>query len=211
VENVRRGIGSDTRIGFSFIYPGCGYGGSCFPKDVQALIRMAQDADFQPELLLSVEKRNQEQKKWFTRHLIKRFGSDLSGMTFGLWGLAFKPGTDDMREAPAKTLIRDLIEAGAKVLAYDPVAMETATRELPKTWFESGHLQLVNNQYEALQGVDALLLATEWKPFRNPDLDAMRRCMKQSVIFDGRNQYDPTFIRSEGFEYVGVGRIAHGR
>ena len=209
VENVRRGIGSDSRIGFSFIYPGCGYGGSCFPKDVQALIRMAQSADFQPELLLSVEKRNQEQKKWFGRHLIKRFGTQLSGMTFGLWGLAFKPGTDDMREAPANTLIRDLIEAGAKVLAYDPVAMGTAAKELPKSWFASGHLQMVNNQYEALQGVDALLLATEWKPFRNPDLDAMRRCMKQLIIFDGRNQYDPAYIRSEGFEYIGVGRVIH--
>jgi len=210
VENVRRGIGSDTRIGFSFIYPGCGYGGSCFPKDVQALIRMAQDVAFKPDLLLSVEARNREQKKWFSRQLGKRFGSDLAGMTFGVWGLAFKPGTDDMREAASKVLIRDLVEAGATVLAYDPVAMETATRELPKVWFESGKLQLVNNQYEALQGADALLLATEWKPFRNPDLDAMRRCMKQTIIFDGRNQYDPAYIRSEGFEYVGVGRIVNG-
>jgi len=209
VENVRRGIGSDTRIGFSFIYPGCGYGGSCFPKDVQALIRMAHGVDFTPELLLSVEKRNQEQKKWFTRQVTKRFGTDLSGMTFGLWGLAFKPGTDDMREAPSKTLLRDLIEAGAAVLAYDPVAMETAANELPKIWFESGKLKLVNNQYEALQGADAMLLATEWKPFRNPDLDAMRRSMGKMIIFDGRNQYDPAFIRSEGFEYIGVGRIAH--
>lgn len=209
VENVRRGIGSDSRIGFSFIYPGCGYGGSCFPKDVQALIRMAQDVDFEPQLLLSVEQRNQQQKKWFSRQLYKRFGADLTGMVFGVWGLSFKPGTDDMREAPAKTLLADLLAAGAKVLAYDPVAMETAERELPQEWFASGAVCLVSNQYEALQEVDAMLLVTEWKPFRNPDLAAMRRSMKQTVILDGRNQYDPDYIRGEGFEYVGVGRLAH--
>ncbi len=210
VENVRRGIGSDSRIGFSFIYPGCGYGGSCFPKDVQALIRMAQDVDFVPQLLLSVEQRNREQKKWFTRRLSERFGTDLSGLVFGVWGLSFKPGTDDMREAPAKTLLTDLISAGAKVLAYDPVAMETAERELPAEWFASGVLKLVANQYEALQGVDAMLLVTEWKPFRNPDLAAMGRSMKQKLIFDGRNQYDPDYIRAEGFDYFGVGRLADG-
>lgn len=209
VENVRRGIGSDSRIGFSFIYPGCGYGGSCFPKDVQALIRMAQNVDFEPHLLLSVEQRNQQQKKWFTRQLDKRFGSDLRGMVFGVWGLSFKPGTDDMREAPAKMLLEDLLAAGAKVLAYDPVAMEIAEEELPQEWFASGALTLVSNQYEALQAVDAMLLVTEWKPFRNPDLAAMRRSMKQTIIFDGRNQYDPEYIRNEGFEYVGVGRLAH--
>ena len=210
VENVRRGIGSDGRIGFSFIYPGCGYGGSCFPKDVQALIRMAADVDFEPEVLLSVEKRNQQQKHWFIRQLEKRFGTELSGLTFGVWGLAFKPGTDDMREAPAKTLLTDLISVGAKALVYDPIAMETAQKELPVEWFESGSIKLVSNQYEALQSVDALLLVTEWKPFRNPDLAAMGRSMKQKVIFDGRNQYDPDYIRSEGFEYFGVGRLSKG-
>jgi UDPglucose 6-dehydrogenase len=210
VENVRRGIGSDSRIGFSFIYPGCGYGGSCFPKDVQALIHMAQKVGFDPELLLSVEHRNQQQKKWFSRQITKRFGNDLSGMTFGLWGLSFKPGTDDMREAPAKTLLADLLAAGAKVLAYDPVAMETAREELPAEWFVDGKLQLVANQYAAIESVDAMLLVTEWKPFRNPDLEAMRRTMKQLIIFDGRNQYDPDAIREVGFEYVGVGRVMHG-
>ncbi len=209
VENVRRGIGSDARIGFSFIYPGCGYGGSCFPKDVQALIRMAQNHDFEPDVLLSVEKRNSQQKRWFSRHLEKRFGADLSGLTFGVWGLSFKPGTDDMREAPAKTLLADLIAAGAKVLAYDPIAMATAKKELPTEWFASSALKLVSNQYEALQGVDALLLVTEWKPFRNPDLEAMRRSMQQKIIFDGRNQYEPGFIRDAGFEYVGVGRLTY--
>lgn len=208
VENVRRGIGSDSRIGFSFIYPGCGYGGSCFPKDVQALIRMAQEHGFDPQVLLSVEERNRNQKFWFSRQLDKRFGQDLSGLTFGVWGLAFKPGTDDMREAPAKYLLADLIERGAKAVAYDPVAMETAQKELPAEWFESGQLKLADNQYDALQGVDALLLVTEWKPFRNPDLAAMRRSMKQQIIFDGRNQYEPSYIRTEGFEYAGVGRAS---
>ncbi len=207
VENVRRGIGSDGRIGFSFIYPGCGYGGSCFPKDVQALIRMAQGVDYEPELLLSVEKRNQQQKHWFRRQLRTRFGEDLSGLTFGVWGLAFKPGTDDMREAPAKTLLADLVAAGGKALVYDPIAMETAQRELPSDWFESGAITLVNNQYEALQNVDGLLLVTEWKPFRNPDLAAMSRSMRKKIIFDGRNQYDPDYITGEGFEYFGVGRL----
>lgn len=207
VENVRRGIGSDSRIGFSFIYPGCGYGGSCFPKDVQALIRMAQQVDFEPQVLQSVEERNQFQKGWFGRQIRRHFGNDLSGLTFGVWGLAFKPGTDDMREASAKVLLADLIAAGARVLAYDPVAMEAAARELPNQWFTSGQLRLVDHQYQALEGVDAMLLVTEWKPFRNPDLDAMRRIMKQQLIFDGRNQYDPELIRTAGFGYVGVGRL----
>ncbi len=208
VENVRRGIGSDGRIGFSFIYPGCGYGGSCFPKDVQALIRMAQDVDYHPELLLSVEKRNQLQKRWFGRQLKSRFGDNLSGLTFGIWGLSFKPGTDDMREAPVKILLADLIASGGKALVYDPIAMEEAKKELPPEWFESGAVQLVSNQYEALQQVDGLMLVTEWKPFRNPDLEAMRRSMKQMIIFDGRNQYEPDYIRSAGFEYFGVGRLS---
>ncbi len=207
VENVRRGIGSDGRIGFSFIYPGCGYGGSCFPKDVQALIRMAEDVDFKPEVLLSVENRNLQQKHWFSRHLATRFGADLTGLTFGVWGLAFKPGTDDMREAPAKTLLADLVSAGAKALIYDPIAMAVAEKELPAEWFESGLIRFAANQYEALHDVDALLLVTEWKPFRNPDLEAMRRSMRQKIIFDGRNQYEPDYIRSQGFEYFGVGRI----
>lgn len=207
VENVRRGIGSDSRIGFSFIYPGCGYGGSCFPKDVQALIRMAQRVDFEPQVLQSVEQRNQYQKGWFGRQIRRHFGDDLSGLTFGVWGLSFKPGTDDMRESSAKVVLADLMAAGANVLAYDPVAMATAARELPAQWFASGRLRLVNNQYQALEGANAMLLVTEWKPFRNPDLDAMRRTMKQQLIFDGRNQYDPELIRGAGFGYVGVGRL----
>ena len=209
VENVRRGIGSDSRIGFSFIYPGCGYGGSCFPKDVQALIRMARDAGFDPRVLTSVEERNQLQKNWFAGQLEKRFSDGLDGLTFGVWGLAFKPGTDDMREAPARTLLSWLLEKGARVVAYDPVAMDTARRDLPEAWFDSGRLELAGNQYAALERADALLLVTEWKPFRNPDLEAMRRCMRQPVIFDGRNQYEPEMIRAAGFEYTGVGRLSH--
>ncbi|MCF6178342.1 MAG: UDP-glucose/GDP-mannose dehydrogenase family protein [Geopsychrobacter sp.] len=206
VENVRKGIGSDSRIGMSFIYPGCGYGGSCFPKDVQALIRMADEVDFEAGLLKAVEARNNRQKGWIAAQVKRRFGNDLSGKTFGLWGLAFKPGTDDMREAPATVLLEELLAAGARVLAYDPVAMETARKELPDAWFASDALVLTAHQYDALQGVDAMLLVTEWKPFRNPDLDAMKRLMKQNVIIDGRNQYDPQLIREAGFEYTGVGR-----
>lgn len=206
VENVRKGIGSDSRIGMSFIYPGCGYGGSCFPKDVQALIRMAEGVEFDAGLLKAVEARNAMQKTWIAKQVSERFGSDLSGLTFGVWGLSFKPGTDDMREAPSKVVLTALIDAGARVLAYDPVAMESARSELPNAWFSEDKLGLTTHQYDALQGVDALLLVTEWKPFRNPDLDAMKRLMKQRVIIDGRNQYDPSLIREAGFEYVGVGR-----
>jgi len=209
VENVRKGIGADSRIGLAFIYPGCGYGGSCFPKDVQALIRMADGIAFDAHLLKAVEKRNATQKTWLAQQVRKRFGSDLSGLTFGVWGLSFKPGTDDMREAPSKVLLTALIAAGASVRAYDPVAMESARNELPQTWFSEGKLILANHQYDALPGVAALLLVTEWKPFRNPDLDAMKRLMQQRVIIDGRNQYEPALMREAGFEYVGVGRC-HG-
>ncbi len=206
VENVRKGIGSDSRIGYSFIYPGCGYGGSCFPKDVKAIVRMAEDCELEPVVLQAVERRNEQQKQVLFTKITARFGTDLSGLTFGLWGLAFKPGTDDMREAPAKVLLHALIGAGAKVKAYDPVAMEVAREELPKAWFETGALTPASHQYDALSGVDALILVTEWKPFRHPDFTAMKKLMKQSIIFDGRNQYDPAFVKQEGFEYTGIGR-----
>ncbi len=206
VEKVRLGIGSDSRIGYSFIYPGCGYGGSCFPKDVKALIHIAKENGIEPLILQSVDRRNEAQKHVLFEKIAERFGTDLTGLTIGVWGLAFKPGTDDMREAPSAVLIKALIDAGARVLAYDPVAMEVAREELPSVWFESGHLQLVNHQYEALPGTDALVLVTEWKPFRHPDFAAMKRMMKQPVIFDGRNQYDPNSLKAEGFEYQGIGR-----
>jgi UDPglucose 6-dehydrogenase len=205
-EKVRQGIGSDSRIGYSFIYPGCGYGGSCFPKDVTALIRMAEDCDLDPLLLHSVHRRNERQKHVLFEKIVARFGADLSGLTFGLWGLAFKPGTDDLREAPSVVLLHELIGAGARVLAYDPEAMEAARSQLPQAWFDNGHLQLVLHQYAALDGIDALVLVTEWKPFRHPDFSAVKKMMKQPVIFDGRNQYEPTVMCENGFDYFGIGR-----
>lgn len=206
VEDVRQGIGSDSRIGYSFIYPGVGYGGSCFPKDVKALIHMAHARDFEPQVLLAVEARNEAQKHMLFQKLSARFGSDLSGRHFGLWGLAFKPGTDDMREAPSKVLLHELVGAGATVTAHDPVAMEAARRELPETWFREGKLKLVDNQYDALLGADALILVTEWKPFRHPDFDRIKKLLRSAAVFDGRNQYDPQYLRNLGFEYFGVGR-----
>ncbi len=206
IEQVRRGIGSDTRIGPHFIYAGAGYGGSCFPKDVKALLRMAQENDLDAWLLDAVERRNDRQKQRLFDKIRHHFGNDLKGRTLGLWGLAFKPGTDDMREAPSLVLIRELVEAGAKVVAYDPVAHETARRELPAEWFDNGSVRFVEHQYEALEGADAMVLVTEWKPFRNPEFAAIKKALKAPVIFDGRNQYDPQQMAESGFEYYGIGR-----
>lgn len=206
VEDVRRGIGSDSRIGYSFIYPGAGYGGSCFPKDVKALIHMAQQNEFDAKILNAVEERNQAQKHVLFEKIVARFGQDLSGCSFGVWGLAFKPGTDDMREASSITLLHSLIAAGATVKAYDPVAMDSAQRELPARWFETGALTLVKHQYEALDGADAMVLVTEWKPFRHPDFAQIKKMLRQPAIFDGRNQYDPLQLRDLGFEYQAIGR-----
>lgn len=206
VESVRVGIGSDSRIGYSFIYPGCGYGGSCFPKDVKALVHMAKEAGIEPTVLNAVEERNALQKLLLFSKITARFGADLKGRHFCLWGLAFKPGTDDMREAPAVTLLGQLIDAGATVTAYDPIAMEVARRELPGKWFDIGALKLAQNQYSAVEGADALVLVTEWKSFRHPDFALMKRTMRMPVVFDGRNQYDPQTLRREGFEYKGIGR-----
>ncbi|HTP94783.1 MAG TPA: UDP binding domain-containing protein, partial [Burkholderiales bacterium] len=187
-------------------YPGCGYGGSCFPKDVKALIHSAQSVGFDPAILDAVELRNEAQKRRLFEKIAARFGPELKGMTFGVWGLAFKPGTDDMREAPALVLLEQLIAAGARVRAYDPVAMDAARRLLPAAWFESRQLTLAGHQYDALAGVDALVLVTEWKPFRYPDFGVMKKAMKRAVIFDGRNQYDRAELRALGFEYFGIGR-----
>lgn len=206
VENVRKGIGSDTRIGYDFIYPGCGYGGSCFPKDVKALIRTSRSAGFEPALLDAVENRNTSQKKVLAEKIRQRFGPDLSGRTFGVWGLAFKPGTDDMREASSIVLIHDLIDAGAAVKAWDPVAMDQAVREFPAAWFEQDRLRLMDTQYQAIQDADALILVTEWKIFRQPDFIRIREEIGGKIIFDGRNQYDPEEVRELGFEYHGIGR-----
>ncbi len=206
VEKVRLGIGSDARIGYSFIYPGCGYGGSCFPKDVKAIMQMAKENGLDPLVLNAVEERNALQKRYLAGKIEAHFGEDLSGLTFALWGLAFKPKTDDMREASSIVLLEHLISRGAKVKAYDPVAMEVARRDLPGSWFDSGRLQLVSHQYDALVGTDALALVTEWKAFRTPDFSFMEEVMKQKVIFDGRNVYEPEKLRKIGFTYYGVGR-----
>ena len=205
VENVRKGIGSDPRIGFSFIFPGCGYGGSCFPKDVKAILGMAKDVGFSPILMQAVEDRNQLQKHRLVERIIESFGEDLSGLVFGMWGLAFKPGTDDVREASSTVMIRELVERGAVVKAYDPVAMETITHEIDANWI--GHqVLLCDHQYDAVKDANALILATEWNLFRQPDFKAMERVMKHKAIFDGRNQYDPKRLREQGWEYVGIGR-----
>ena len=206
VENVRKGIGSDSRIGYSFIYPGCGYGGSCFPKDVKALVHTAQQSDFEPVLLAAVEQRNRDQKRKLFENISKYFSGDLKGKNVGVWGLAFKPGTDDMREAPSIVLIKALIEAGARVKAFDPIARDTAAREFPAEWLEDGRLQILDYQYDVLKAADAMVLVTEWKRFRQPDFEAMKDLMTRPVIFDGRNQYDPKYLAEIGFEYQGIGR-----
>ncbi len=206
VEKVRIGVGSDSRIGNAFLHPGCGYGGSCFPKDVKALIKTAELVGFNPIIMNAVDVVNELQKRRLFEKVVKRFGPALDGFTFGLWGLAFKPGTDDMREAPAIVLLRSLIAAGAKVQAYDPVAMGVARQTLPADWFDDGSLQLADHQYDALHNADAMILVTDWKHFHHSDFNAMKKKMKQHVIFDGRNQYDPRHIKNAGFEYYGIGR-----
>jgi UDPglucose 6-dehydrogenase len=206
VENVRKGIGSDSRIGYSFIYPGCGYGGSCFPKDVKALIRTSRDSGIEPELLNSVEKRNTIQKLVLPQKIKRRFGKDLTGKRFCIWGLSFKPGTDDMRDASSIVLIDELIKAGAWINAYDPVAMDQAKKEFPDEWFKDNQLQFSDNQYTSIEKADALILVTEWKTFRQPDFKKMSNKMNKKIIFDGRNQYDPEELTEYGFEYHGIGR-----
>jgi UDPglucose 6-dehydrogenase len=206
VENVRHGIGSDSRIGSSFLYPGCGYGGFCFPKDMRALIHMAERCDLVPNLLLAVESRNQFQKLRLFEKIVEHYGENLAGRTIAVWGLSFKPGTDDLREAPSLVLINLLINAGARIRAFDPVAMDNARRALPVEWIDAGKLELVEDQYDALPQADALALVTEWKPFRNPDFDRLKALMATPLIFDGRNQYDPRYLQGLGFKYFGIGR-----
>lgn len=208
IENVRRGIGSDTRIGYSYLYAGCGYGGSCFPKDVRALIDMARQARVESGILAAVARTNETQKQWASEVIADRYGHRLQGRRFGIWGLSFKPNTDDLREAPAITIIADLLAAGAKVVAHDPVAMPRAREQLPAAWLVTGALQFAEDPYQALEGVDALVLATEWKPYRAPDFEAMKTRMRGRLIVDGRNQYDPQQMLALGFEYRGVGRGA---
>ncbi|MES2217651.1 MAG: UDP-glucose/GDP-mannose dehydrogenase family protein [Pseudomonadota bacterium] len=206
IENVRLGIGSDSRIGSAFIYPGCGYGGSCFPKDVKALIKMAEKSGMDPLVLRAVEDRNKHQKQVLGQKLTKIFGEDLTGKTIGVWGLSFKPGTDDMREASSLVLLENLLARNARIQAYDPVAMPMAKLLLPEKWFTEGKLHLAEHQYAALNDVDALVLVTEWKPFCYPDLAAMKKLMRKHIVLDGRNQYDPKQMRAADFEYHGIGR-----
>ncbi|AJJ20794.1 MULTISPECIES: UDP-glucose dehydrogenase family protein [Yersinia] len=202
IEKVRQGIGSDSRIGYHFIYSGCGYGGSCFPKDIQALIRTAENCGYQPQLLRAVEQINNEQKCKLTEFIQYHFDSQLAGKTFALWGLAFKPNTDDMREAPSRILMEALWRAGAIVQAYDPEAMDEAQR----IYGARDDLRLMGTKESALQGADALIICTEWQNFRAPDFDMIKLRLKQPVIFDGRNLYDPERLNSRGFTYYGIGR-----
>jgi len=206
VENVRKGIGSDSRIGYSFIYPGCGYGGSCFPKDVKALIKKSSSVGIEPKILNAVEERNESQKRVLFDKIIQRLGHNLTGKTIAIWGLAFKPGTDDMREATSVVLINQLIDAGAYIKTYDPVAMAEAKHYFPKTYFDSGQIVLCDKQYDAADQTDALVLVTEWKSFRQPDFNKLKTIMNQTIIVDGRNQYDPEYVKEFGFEYHGIGR-----
>ena len=202
VKNVRLGIGSDKRIGFDFIYAGCGYGGSCFPKDVQALINTAQANGYEPQILSNVEKVNKKQKTVLVKKVIDRFGDDLSGMTFALWGLSFKPGTDDVREATSLVVASELIDRGAKIKAYDSQATEEFKRTIGDEYL--GSIEFTDRRYDAIDSSDALILITEWKEFRNPDLDLLKEKMNQAIIFDGRNIYDKK-IENKGFELYQIG------
>ncbi len=201
IDAVRRGIGSDPRIGNGFLYAGCGYGGSCFPKDVKALARTAAEVGTPMRVLAAVEAANEHQKHVLIDKIEARFGHDLGGKVFALWGLAFKPGTDDMREAPSLVIVNELIRRGATVRAYDPVAVEEAKRHLGKT-----AVHYSDSAMEALRNADALVIVTEWKEFRSPDLERMKATMRQAIVFDGRNILNPSDARDAGFEYSGIGR-----
>ncbi|SNS37562.1 UDPglucose 6-dehydrogenase [Noviherbaspirillum humi] len=215
IEAVRHGIGSDPRIGYNFLYAGCGYGGSCFPKDVQALERTAREYDQNLLVLQAVEAVNDRQKRILGAKIIERFGQDLSGRHFAIWGLAFKPNTDDMREAPSRVLIEQLVSRGATVAVYDPVAMEEARRVLTLD-FESRpellqRIRFVDTPVNALEAADALAIVTEWKTFRSPDFDRLKSMLRQPVVFDGRNLFEPEIMADAGFEYYGIGRSVKAR
>ena len=202
-NQVRIGIGSDNRIGYSFIYPGCGYGGSCFPKDVKALKKIAEEHNYEAKLITSVEDVNDAQKHVIAQKVVSRFGEDLTGKTFGIWGLAFKPGTDDMREAPAIYTIKELVRRGAKIQAFDPKAMHEA-----QAYYLKGvdSVEYFSSKYKVLENADALILLTEWKEFRSPDFSEIKTQLKSPVIFDGRNQYIAFNLPEKGFEYFRIGK-----
>lgn len=202
IEKVRIGIGSDPRIGYHFIYPGCGYGGSCFPKDVQALERTAKEIGYEASLLRAVEEVNNRQKTTLFKKIQDHFNGDLNGKTFALWGLAFKPKTDDMRAAPSRTLMEALWQAGARVQAFDPEAMQEASR----IYSDQSNLALCEDRETTLDGADALIIVTEWQAFRSPDFELIKDKLSSPVIFDGRNIYDPAMLINLGFSYYGIGR-----
>ena len=202
VNMVRHGIGSERRIGYQFIYPGCGYGGSCLPKDVKALVRMSEEAGYQAKLLAAVESVNEGQKSLLAQKVLQRFGEDLRGRCFAVWGLSFKPETGDMREAPAITVIRELAARGAALRAYDPEAMREAQTCYLK---DVEGIRYGSSKYDVLDGADALLLLTEWKEFRSPDFLEMAQRMKRKLIFDGRNQYRRKYLEKLGYQYVQIG------
>jgi len=202
-NQVRIGIGSDKRIGYSFIYPGTGYGGSCFPKDVKALTKIAKEHGYEAQLITAVEEVNDAQKLVIAQKIVKRFGEDLTGCTFGIWGLAFKPGTDDMREAPAIYVIKELVKRGAMIKAYDPKAINEAKEHYLKG---IENIEYVASKYEVLKNADALVLLTEWKEFRSPDFEELKNQLKNAVIFDGRNQYNAFNLEAKGFEYFQIGK-----
>jgi UDPglucose 6-dehydrogenase len=203
IEQVRLGIGSDPRIGFGFLYAGCGYGGSCFPKDVKALIHTADEAGRGLQVLRAVEAANDAQKRVLVDKIVRRFGADLSGRRFALWGLAFKPNTDDMREAPSRVVIDELLARGASVSAYDPIAMQEARRVLAGR----DRLSFAASAGDALQDADALVIVTEWKEFRSPDFARIKATLRQPVIFDGRNMFTPASVEAAGIEYHAIGRL----
>src|SRR5215831_14619163 len=206
IEQVRRGIGADPRIGFHFLYPGAGYGGSCFPKDVKAIIRTAAGAGVDLQVLAAVERVSEAQKRVLVEKIVRRFGADLSRRRFAVWGLAFKPNTDDMREAPSRVLVAELLRRGAGVAAYDPAAMAEARRLFGR----EPNLTYADSPLDAADGADALAIVTEWKEFRSPDYESLRARLKQPVIFDGRNLYEPADVRRLGFEYHPIGREGAG-
>ena len=203
IECVRRGIGADPRIGYHFLYPGVGYGGSCFPKDVQALMRTAGEAGMNLLILDAVERANAAQKQVLAAKILKRFGADLKGLNFALWGLAFKPNTDDMREAPSRVLVAELLARGASVTAYDPVAMAEARH----IYQGESRVRFAESPMAALEGADALAIVTEWKEFRSPDFQRIKQVLRTPAIFDGRNLYDPAEVRQNGLEYYPIGRL----
>ncbi|MGH6648052.1 UDP-glucose dehydrogenase family protein [Aquabacterium sp.] len=204
IESVRQGIGSDQRIGFHFLYAGCGYGGSCFPKDVKALIKTASGEGQDLKVLQAVEDANDAQKMVLVDKVTKRFGQDLKGKRFAVWGLAFKPNTDDMREATSRVVLQELFDRGATVTAYDPVAMDEARR----IFGDHASLSYADSPMAALEGADALVIVTEWKEFRSPDFGDIKAALKSPVIFDGRNLYEPSLVKASGLDYLAIGRAA---